>query len=290
MAAITDLSDLVNRLTGGNSGTPEIHFFYKDDRIDAAAVTTASVGRWTSLWRFEGIPCGADAWTNAAVAVSNTHGGAASGIEGGPMLITNPGGVRQKWLVGMSAMASQAGTLMLYDRQIQYGLATSTGAQNLTGMTVVGGRYGTSYAGNQIWLEVGVTLLAAQTDTVSATYTNQAGTGSRQTPAVAIGQTGSREAARIIMLPLAAGDTGVQSIQSITITGTTMATGVLAATIVRPLLALHIPGAGAAVSRDLISGFPQVMEIKSGAGLSLAWYNTTTTTAGVMGNIVMVEA
>jgi hypothetical protein len=39
MAAITDLSDLINRQSGGNSGTPESVFFFKVPRVAGVAAT-----------------------------------------------------------------------------------------------------------------------------------------------------------------------------------------------------------------------------------------------------------
>lgn len=132
MAALTDLSDLVNRRTGGNSGTPEDIFFYKDSRVDAAAAVATIAGRYTSLWQYEGCPSGGAAPGAVAEPLETTTGG---------LLQTDPGGGRTKWLLGMTAAASVAGTLILYDRLLHIsGLSgTNTGAQTVAG-TLVGHR------------------------------------------------------------------------------------------------------------------------------------------------------
>jgi hypothetical protein len=57
--------------------------------------------------------------------------------------------------------------------------------------------------------------------TVTASYTNQSGTGSRTTTAMQLGGTGWREAQRVITLPLQAGDTGVRSVESVTLAAPT---------------------------------------------------------------------
>ena len=56
MAAIADLSDLINRSTGGNSGTPDNLFFFKRARVAGAAATAPIAGRPASLWTYDGQP------------------------------------------------------------------------------------------------------------------------------------------------------------------------------------------------------------------------------------------
>ena len=43
MAAITDLSDVINRLTGGNNGTPEFVSIYKPARYNNATMSNGTV-------------------------------------------------------------------------------------------------------------------------------------------------------------------------------------------------------------------------------------------------------
>jgi hypothetical protein len=59
--------------------------------------------------------------------------------------------------------------------------------------------------------------------------------------AVTFGGTGYNEVGRMIMLPLqAAGDTGVQSIQSVTLAASTLTAGSFGATMAHPIAAIPI--------------------------------------------------
>ena len=87
MAAITDLSDLVNRSTGGNNGTPQNVFFYKAPRIAGVAATAPIAGRMASLWRYDGNPSGG-ATPTTVVAPTNATQGA--------LPFTNAGGSRER--------------------------------------------------------------------------------------------------------------------------------------------------------------------------------------------------
>jgi hypothetical protein len=67
MAALTDLSDLINRQSGGNSGTPNSLFFHKVPRVSGAAVTNPVTGRAASLWTYDGMPAGGAVPTAVAI-------------------------------------------------------------------------------------------------------------------------------------------------------------------------------------------------------------------------------
>jgi hypothetical protein len=94
------------------------------------------------------------------------------------------------------------------------------------------------------------TQIGTTSSTVTATYTNQAGTGSRVSPTVVIGNTGFREANRAILLPLQEGDTGVRSVQSIQLTGAsgTGTAGVIGITLFKPLYAVLVDAASGVLS------------------------------------------
>lgn len=280
MAALTDLSDIINRVTGGNSGTPEHLFFYRDSRVDSAAAVATVAGRMTSLWQYEGVPSGGAA-PGAVAAPDNTTAGGLKQAD--------PGGGRTKWLLGATASSSAAGTLILYDRLLHIsGLSgTSTSAQTVGGTL---GRYtGSESSGNQIWVEI-YTQIGTTATTVTASYTDQDGNASSTTTATAIGGTGLREAQRIIPLPLASGDTGVRAVASVTLAATTGTAGDFGVSIVRPLAVLPIGLLGAGTVRDFIAGLPSIQEIKTDACLALAWLANTTTAPQVTGSIHCIEA
>ncbi len=92
------------------------------------------------------------------------------------------------------------------------------------------------YSGLQIWAQIASTITGTQNVTV--TYTDQDGNGGATTGAIAMlaGVTGTCQ-----MLPLAAGDSGVQLIE--TVTGTVSSVGTFNIFIARPLAILNAPTA-----------------------------------------------
>lgn len=276
MAALTDLSDVVNRLTGGNSGTPETVWFHKVARIGGAAATAPIAGRWQSLWRFDGSPGPGAAPTTWANPDNTTNGG---------LKQTDPGGGRTKWLTQFMATGLVAGTLMLYDRLGHIGNldGTQTAAQSFTGTVT---RY-TDGVGNIMWLEV-YTQIGASSTTVAVQYDGVSG-NNQNTPAIAIGNTGFREATRCLMLPLASGDTGVIAIDNVDLVATTSTAGAFGATIAHPLAYAVVDQAGVGGWRDFTTGFPGIPEVLTDACLALLWLPATVTIPEIQGSISMIE-
>lgn len=195
----------------------ELLFPMKVGRSAAAAVVLVGSKPFT-MWQFDGQAGGrGTAPTGSAASPTRATAGA--------MGQSNPGGGRQKWLVHADAFLSDRSSVRLYDRLVHIGGldGTVTSAQTVASVSAPSGRYDDG-VGNTILLEV-LTQIGATPTTVTASYTNQAGTAGRTTQAVAIGGTGDREIHRTIELPLASGDTGVRSVQSVTLAGTTGTAG-----------------------------------------------------------------
>lgn len=277
MTAYADLSEMINRHTGGNSGTPQNIFYWKDARVAGAAAPATVAGRMTSLWQYEGCPSHGAVPTTVAIPDNTTDGG---------LKQNDPSGGRQLWLSGGSLTANIAGTLILYDRLLHIGglSGTSTSAQTVGGTLT---RY-TDGIGNMIWVEI-YTQIGATGTTITASYTDQGGTSGQTTPGVSIGATGLREANRIIPLALAQGDYGVQAVASVTLAATTGTAGNFGINVVHPLLEIPIPAVGAGNIRDLISQLPSMVEIQTDACLGLAWLANTTTAPQLFGSIHMAE-
>jgi hypothetical protein len=278
MSAFADLSELVNRATGGNSGTPEAIIGWKDNRVGAAAAQAPVAGRLTSLWQYNGSPAHGVAPGAVSVPTNATDGA---------LKQTNPGGGRQKWLTGGWATANAAGTLILYDRLLHIGglSGTTTTAQTVGGSLT---RYtSTASVGNQIFVEI-YTAIGGTATTVTASYTDQGGTSGVTSQAVAIGGTGLNEAQRIIPLTLAAGDTGVQAVASVTVLATTGTAGNFGVSIVRPLYAIPISvlGVGGILQLARSGGFSEVL---TNACLAFAWLANTTTVPQIMYGLNMSE-
>ena len=79
---------------------------------------------------------------------------------------------------------------------------------------------GTDYSGLQIWIEAVTNFTGNQS--IAVTYTNQSGTTGRTTGTVATGV--APAAGRMLQLPLQAGDTGVQTIESVVSSVSTVGT------------------------------------------------------------------
>jgi len=178
---------------------------------------------------------------------------------------------------------------MFYDRLSQRsGMSGTTTTPQTVSLTP--NRYTSAAAsvGNQLWLEI-YTLIGITGTTITASYTNQAGTPGRTTVAQVFGNTGFREGQRMIRLPLQSGDTGVTAVNTVTVLATTGTAGNFGVTIVRPLLMCPCPAVGVSALRDLIAGYPNVTEMLTDACLAFAFLPNTTTVPEFDFHTVLVE-
>lgn len=278
MAAIVDLSDLINRSTGGNSGTPQNVFFHKAQRIAGAVPPTPIPGRPMTLWTYDGQPSAGVAPGAVAVPTNATAGSLSQ---------ASPGGGRQQWMTQVWAGGFSTGTLVLYDRLLHIGglSATTTSAQTVGGTLT----RNTGGVGNMVWVEI-YTIIGTTGTTVTASYTNQAGTASRTTAAVVMGGTDFREATRVLLLPLQAGDYGIQAVASVTVLASTGTAGNFGVTVGRPLAYIGMGTPGAGGWRDYSTGLPGIPEVGSGACLAWLWYPNLASVPELFGGVSLVEA
>ena len=281
MAAITDLSDLINRQTGGNSGTPENIFFHKVPRVAGVAATSPIAGRGCSLWEYDGMPAKGDVPTVGAIPDRTTQGA---------IPFTAPGGGRDKHLIGASITPLTAGVYLLYDRLFHEGglSGTSTAAQTIQGSTPTPAlTRNTGGAGNIAFYEI-YSIIGTTTRTLTMTYTNQAGTGSR-TSTISIGGAGFREVSRMQRIPLAAGDSGIQAIEQIQLNTSTGTVGNFGITIAQPLAWIPVNVVGTMGWRDYTTGLPGIPVINPDACLSLMFIPNTATAPELFGSLATIE-
>lgn len=216
------LQDATVKASGGNSGAPEVKEYIKTDRASGVAFVPAA-NQYTSLWQFDGIPGAGAAPTVAAIPTNATNGALGQ---------TNASGGFTKYITGAFIKANGSQNFILfYDRLAHIGgLVGNVNTEQSFSLTI--DRY-TSYVGNEIWIEIYTAIGSATT--VKAKYTNENNTAGQQTPLVAIGGAGLQEIYRVIRLPLAAGDLGVKSVESITLTASTGTAGNIGVTIAHPL-------------------------------------------------------
>ena len=186
MTAITDLSDLINKVSGGGAGTRENLFFFKNDRIAGSRISGMPTGRLHSLWSYEGLPSAGATPTSAAIPDNTTTGGLKQA--------SNTSGY-EKFLYQFCMGGLYPGSFIVYDRLMHCGglSGTVTTAQTVQGSpaSVSLTRYNTNSTcvGNMIMVEI-YTGIGATARTITASYTNQAGTANQTTVATTIGSTG----------------------------------------------------------------------------------------------------
>lgn len=140
-----------------------------------------------------------------------------------------------------------------------YGFAGGT--SNLTGQPSYAARMpGGLYDGTQIWIEVSTAFATGNAWTVTVNYQNQANSAST-TASIGNLAAAGLTIGRMYQLPLAAGDTGVQRINSVTVTNATtaMTAGAFNVLVMRPLWSGRVKAANDGDVHDLgRTGMPQV--------------------------------
>jgi hypothetical protein len=248
-----------------------------EDFLKVGAATV--IGRHYSPFYVTGRP-------GAAVAPSPGIAGAALTTYAGQLPWTNPG-AGNSYLARLTVSANVLGTLLLCDRlwhnsgivvtaaTLQTINSTAWPARDLTGTA--------NGAGILIGAEVS-TVMGAGTPTWTMGYTNQAGTASRSivTPA----QAATMAVGSFIPIPLAAGDTGVRSIQTWQ-QSATMTSGVYHLVAYRILARVGIGVANVDTAVDaLTGGFPQ---LHPDSVPFLLWLPATTTAPTLMGAVTVTQ-
>jgi hypothetical protein len=282
MAAITDLSELINLQSGGNNGNPENIFFQKTPRVSGVTVTTPVSGRGCSLWTYDGMPAGGAVPTTGSIPDRTTQGA---------IPFTPATGGRDKHSIGASITSLSAGVYLLYDRLFHIGglSGTSTAAQTVQGSPASPAltRY-TGGTGNIAFYEI-YTQIGNSSRTLTMTYTNQAGTGSRTSTAINIGGSSFREVTRMQRIPLDAGDSGIQSIQTVQLNVSTGLAGDFGITIAQPLAWIPVNVVGTMGWRDYTTGLPGIPVIDPDACLALMFIPTAGTAPELTGLLATVE-
>lgn len=277
MAAPADFSEVINRLTGGNNGTPESFFWHKE----TASSFTFLGGVWASLWTADGIP-GPGATPGAVSIPTNATAGA--------FRHTNPGGGRKRWLRSFGAASWGSARVLFYDRLLHMGglSGTVTTAQNVgTNIT----RYtGQDSLGNLAMAEVYAQIGATQT-TISMNYIDKDGT-SRTGGSIPIGGAAGRATGACVILPYhtAAGANSITQVVDVTLAATTGTAGNFGVTIIRPLFEVDLGtidtgGFGHGVLATIVED----LELRTDACLGVMFMPTGTVINWVRGNYTTLE-
>ncbi len=191
--------------------------------ISKAVTATLVAGRPASLWSLAGSPgAGSFDTTLNGVTLSST-----SALVNGQIPHYNPAS-GSAYLARFAAKATQAGVVMLMDRLWHNGgfTITSTGSQSITSPTwpsrcpTSGTDDTAATTGHGVMLAVEVSAATgAGTPTITIGYTNSAGTASRTATNI-IATVASSAIGATYFIGLQAGDVGVRSVQSLTLSAT----------------------------------------------------------------------
>lgn len=232
---------------------------------------TTIAGRASDLWVVA--PFGGSTPTTAVVP-TNTTTGAIGQIDGGGSALRLP---------RIELATAQPGFWVLCDRlSHQGGLdATNISAQTTNLATAALTRY-TSGVGVMLGLTI-YTQIGTTATTVTCSYTDDAGNAGQTTQPALFGATGFREASRLIICPLAAGDVGVRAVASVTVLASTGTVGNFGVTLFKPLIALPQWMVGSnQVQYDaalgLCANLPEIVD-----GACLFWmFIAQTTSSGIL--------
>lgn len=251
----------------------------------AKAVTATLVaGRPASLWALGGSP-GAGAFNNTLNGVTLSS---SAGLVDGQIPHFDPAGGVTAYLARLSARANQPGALLLLDRLWHNGgiTITSTAAQSITSPTWPA-RCPTSgiddtpaTTGRNVLLAVEVSApTGAGTPTITISYTNEAGaTGRTATNILATVATSAIGATYFIGLQ--AGDVGVRSVQSITLSAT-WTSGTINLVAYRLISSVVIGAANVDGEADILTGGRPILY--NGTVPWLVFVPNTTTATNVSG-------
>lgn len=231
-----------------------------DFQMSAAAARSL---RLSALWRAF-LP--APGTPTTSVALDDT-----SDVAIGPLPTVNTGRLT---LLGARANPGGAGGVCLILADIlnqSGGLNGSLTTEQTTNLPSAALTRCTSGEGVMAGLLITATVGGTAT-TFTVRYTNQAGTPGQISTAAAIGGTGFREAGAILPVPLAAGDTGVRSVEGVTLAASTTTAGAFGVVLFKPLAMIALNDFQGAHVVDAVSsgGFiGSLAQAEPGACISL---------------------
>lgn len=223
----------------------------------------------------------------AAAANSAGLSGAALTSYAGQIPI--PAASNNTYLSRFSGISSaQGGVLMLCDRLWHNSgfVVTTTTAQTINSVTLPArdSNGATSGVGVYLGMEVS-TVTGAGASVISASYTNSAGTAGRASAAIDA-YAATSAVGTFYRMGLAAGDVGVQSVQTFT-SSVSMTSGVVHLVLYRPLAYLELGAAGLPNAVDVLtSGMPWLYDTSVPF---LIYIPQTTTTSALTGQVVYTQ-
>lgn len=249
--------------------------------FQTSAVTQA-IGRSMALWRFQ-LPTPATPTTSVALDKTSDN-------SIGP--IPNATSGKLQILAGRFNTSGQAGAISVAVDllNISGGLSGTVTTEQTTNLPTAALTRHTGGDGVFIGLVI-YSIIGTTATTVTVRYTNQSGTGSRVSTATTFGSTGFREAGRVIMIPLAAGDTGVRSVEGVTVLATTGTAGNFGVCLFKPLMGFSLDSTTGTMPIDAVSSggmIGSMAEFDDDACLTFLAFTPLTQT--INGALLLAEA
>lgn len=244
------------------------------------SATTVS-GGWININKAVSLPWGTLATPPAYGSGGTIHTAGESGFPNLPD-VTDP---IKRYLITLEMTAATSGTLFLYDRVWSCSgfSGTVTTAQTVVGMPTLT-RPDSNGIGLEIWIEC-YTATGSTASNLTVSYTNQDGTAGRTTASIA--HTTSMPANRMYRCTLQAGDTGVRSIQSVTLSASTGTVGNFGVTLMKRIAVIAAPATNLNYSKDYAElGMPI---IQNGTCANLVHQGTTTSSGIIFGSATLVS-
>ena len=167
------------------------------------------------------------------------------------------GGGATGYIAGISFGGTVASRISLFDCLFKAGAYAFNAATTLASQPSYSARVlgGTDFTNTEIWIEAVTAFTGNQS--IAVTYTNQSGTTGRTTGTIATGV--APIVGRMLQLPLQAGDTGVQKIESVTSTVSTV--GTFNVLVLRRLWSGRVIAANFGDAHDFLkTGMPQIFD------------------------------
>jgi hypothetical protein len=207
------------------------------------SVATTS-GRISALWRFT-VPAAAVPTTSVALdqTSDNSIGPIPDSTSGKLQIIgarLNTSGLAGATLVAIDLLNVSGGLNGTITTEQTTNLPTAALTRHTTGEGV--------FIGLVVYTTIGTTAT-----TVTVRYTNQAGVASQVSTATSFGGNGFREPGKLIRIPLAAGDTGVRSVEGVTLTATTSTAGNFGVCLFKPLMQFSLDSTTGTLPIDAVS-------------------------------------
>ena len=167
------------------------------------------------------------------------------------------GGGATGYIGNITFGSTVASRITLFDCLFKAGAYAFNANTTLASQPSYSGRVigGTDFTNTEIWIEAVTAFTGNQS--IAVTYTNESGTAARTTGTIATGV--APIVGRMLQLPLQAGDTGVQKIESVVSTVSTA--GTFNVLVLRRLWSGRVPVANAGDTHDFLkTGMPQIFD------------------------------